>query len=96
MAIVIEEGERRSGIGATIAWVSALIVIGLIVYYVFFERPEFIELIPPAGLRDTTQLSKVKLNVDEVIQNPQFTSLRQYISLPPIENVGRQNPFLAL
>ncbi|RJP45629.1 hypothetical protein C4587_00560 [Candidatus Parcubacteria bacterium] len=94
MAIVVEQERRKSHLGATITWFSLIVVFGLVAYYVFFTRPDFAELIPPAGFRDTTQLSEIKLNPEEVVTNPDFQILRQYIAPLEPQDVGRANPFL--
>ncbi|RJQ28894.1 hypothetical protein C4571_02530 [Candidatus Parcubacteria bacterium] len=95
MAIIVEEGKNKVNIGAILTWLVVILVLGLVAYYVFFQRPEFIELIPPSGLRDTTRLSKINLNSEEVLNNPQFQLLKQYISVPRSGNAGRENPFLS-
>ena len=94
MAIIVEEEKNKIGFGALFAWLVTLAVIGFIVYYIFFQKPESIELVPPSSLKDAVQLSKIDLNPEDILDNPQFKSLKQYIPLPQSGNAGRSNPFL--
>lgn len=96
MAIVVEQ-EKASGVGIVriVLWVVLLGIILAAVYYVFFKKPDAIpDLITPSGFRNTTELSKINLDPQAVLQNPSFQSLRS--QLPPLStsSVGRPNPFL--
>ena len=94
MAIVIEEEKNKIGIFTIVAWLVVLILIGSAVYYIFFKKPQYIELSPPSDFSNTAALSKVKLSPEEIVNSPNFQVLKQYITPPSTGNAGRQNPFL--
>lgn len=96
MAIVIE--EEKSGNGASFAvifWILILVVILVGLYYVFFKKPELIQIAPPADLSKTVDLSKIELNPEQVINNPNFKDLKNFITPSEPKDFGRTNPFLA-
>lgn len=95
MAIVVEqEHAPRFGFVKIILW---LIIIGVIlaaVYYLFFKRPDTIpELITPNTFKNTSNLSKINLNPETVIQHPVFRSLKEHVPPFPTSTPGRANPF---
>ena len=95
MAIVIEE-ERKSSSGliTILIWIVIFGVIAAAVYYIFFTKPQLVEISVPANFENTDQLSKVKLTPEDIINNPDFVALKPYITLPPAEKLGRANPFM--
>lgn len=95
MAIVVEEEKQSKGsfIGVLI-WIVILSVLGAIVYYIFFKKPQTIEVLQPVGFKNTEALSKINLNTEELVQSPAFQALKSYIPLPKPINAGRTNPFL--
>ncbi|MDP3948483.1 MAG: hypothetical protein Q8Q17_00880 [bacterium] len=97
MAIIIEEKTNGSGIVTFLIWLAILGIITASVYYVFFKKPELVEFSasPPSAFKNIEQLSKISINSDQLINNPQFQALKQYITIPSPENVGRANPFSA-
>ncbi|MEK7608831.1 MAG: hypothetical protein AAB495_04600 [Patescibacteria group bacterium] len=94
MAIVIEGEKRTKGIIGILVWIIVLVAVGAAAYYIFFRRPEIIEIATPANFQNTERLSKVKLTPEEITQNPLFLKLKAYVSPLVSENAGRQNPFL--
>ena len=98
MAIVIEEERKQSAsalIGA-VMWIIMLGVIGAAIYYVFFTKPDLVELAVPAEFANTAQISKIDLKPEEVLSNPAFRGLKQYITPALRSDTGRPNPFLPL
>ena len=92
MAIIIEEKTNGNGIMNFIAWIGILAIIGASVYYIFFKQPEFVEFTVSASFKNIQQLSQI--NSDQLTNNQQFQSLKQYITIPSPQNVGRADPFL--
>jgi hypothetical protein len=98
MAIVIEE-EKRSGAGGSgllnaLLWIALIGGVAFGAYYVFFQKPEIIDLAVPNDFKNTEQISRLELHPDEVLQSPQFTNLRSYITPPATPESGKANPFL--
>ena len=93
MAIVFEE-EKKSTNWVAILSVS-VIVIAIFVgsYYLFFKKPELIEIITPKQLQDLSKLSKLSFDPDTVINSPSFKLLRQYGTSIAQPMPGRNNPF---
>lgn len=96
MAIIIEEKTNGNGIVTFLIWLAILGIITASAYYVFFKKPELVEFSasPPLTFNNIQQLSKISINSDQLINNPQFQALKQYVTVPSPENVGRSNPFL--
>lgn len=95
MAIVIEEQRSGTKIVTVITWLAILLGVGAAIYYVFFKKPQFIELSPPSNFSNTGELAKIELNPEEIINSPGFQSLKQYVTPLRPTNFGRQNPFLS-
>lgn len=94
MAIVVEEDRSRTGgLIVVLVWLVIFGVIAAGTYYVFFKKPELIELKVPATFEDTARLSKITLTPEEIVNNPVFSVLKPYVSLPEPAAVGRENPF---
>jgi hypothetical protein len=96
MAIIIEEEKNKTGLVTIAAWIIILIIIASAIYYIFFAKPQLIEVSPPAGFENINPLSKINLNPSDVVNNAAFQSLKQYITLPVPGNYGRSNPFVPL
>ncbi len=97
MAIIInEEQSSGSGLMGIIVWIVILAVVGGAAYYIFFKNAEFVETITPSSFQNTAQLAQIRLNPDEVINNPKFQALRPYVTPVSPQRQGRQNPFLGL
>lgn len=94
MAIIVEEEKNKIGLVSILTWAAVLVIIGVTVYYIFFAKPEIIEVAVPSNFKNITPLSQIKLNPEDVINNPVFQSLKQYVSSPKVQSVGRANPFL--
>ena len=78
-----------------VVWLVILASVGASVYYVFFKRPELVEIATPANLRSTEELSKIKLSPEEIVSNPNFQVLKSYAVPLSVVGGGRANPFLA-
>lgn len=95
MAIVVESKKNQGGVIAFIIWLLLIIIVVAGAYYVFFKKPEIISLPAPAGFEETQRISKIRLNPQEVLDNPKFKSLRSYITPSGATTFGKSNPFLA-
>ncbi|MDO8664523.1 MAG: hypothetical protein Q7K44_03215 [Candidatus Liptonbacteria bacterium] len=94
MAIIIEEKTNGSGIVTFLIWLVILGIIAASAYYVFFKKPELVEFSASSNFKNIEQLSKISINSDQLINNPQFQLLKQYVTVSFPENIGRPNPFL--
>ncbi|OGZ52752.1 MAG: hypothetical protein A3B25_00975 [Candidatus Ryanbacteria bacterium RIFCSPLOWO2_01_FULL_48_26] len=95
MAIVVsEEGEKKIDIVNLTIWLFLLIVVGITAYFIFFKKPELVDVASPSSYRNIDPLAQVTLNPEEVVNSPDFQSLKQYVPLLSPASVGRSNPFL--
>lgn len=94
MAIIVEEKTNGGGLMTFLVWLAILVIIVASVYYVFFKQPQLVEFASSESFKNIQQLSKISINSDQLINNPQFQLLKQYVTVSPPENVGRSNPFL--
>jgi hypothetical protein len=96
MAIVVEE-EKKGGVGilSVLTWLVIMGAIGGVVYYIFFEQPQLIgQISTPINLQNTQQLSQINFSSKDILQNPAFQNLKQYITPIQPTGAGRSNPFL--
>jgi len=93
MAILVQEEKKGTN------WVtvlSTIIIIGAIfagAYFLFFKKPELIEVVAPGSLQNVSSISKLTFNPQEVLQSPAFKLLRRYGTAPTPPTPGRSNPF---
>ncbi len=94
MAIIIEQEKKP------VNWFN-LIVIGVIVviifaviYFIFFNQPQLIDVVVPGNLNNIKQLSQVQIDPAPVVNtlNKYFTN--NYGTSLNIPTPGRSNPFL--
>ncbi|MGC9611116.1 MAG: hypothetical protein ABSE68_02760 [Minisyncoccia bacterium] len=94
MAILIEQDKKSFN------WFNAIIVIVVVailfgvVYFVFFNNPQLIDVVVPGNLSNIKQLSQVQIDPTPVVStlNKYFTN--NYGSSLSIPTPGRPNPFL--
>lgn len=97
MAIIVEE-EKRKG-GGFVGFLTWLVLIGVIAfaaYYIFFKKPEVVDVVIPANFENISQISAQKLEPEVIQENPVFKSLESHTTPPSSARVGRVNPFLPL
>ncbi len=98
MAIIVDEGEKKTNIFGIIGWLVFLCIAGAAVYYVFFAQPQLVVIPSTGSLSAIAPIAQVSLQPDAVIQNPAFQALTNTIPLPTPQGpvpVGRTNPFIA-
>ena len=96
MAIIVDEQQssKSAAIIKVIVWLTLLGVITAGVYYLFFKQQALIEYAAPSNFKNVSEIAKITLNPDEVINDPLFLSLKQYVRFSPTTIMGRDNPFL--
>ncbi len=94
MAIVVETKRNRGGVIAFVIWLLLITIVVAGAYYVFFKKPELISVPTPEGFEEAQRISKIRLNPQEVLDNPKFKSLRSYITPSEATAFGKANPFL--
>jgi len=94
MAIIVEE-EKKS-----VNWFMVVVVLVVVAvvfsgaYFLFFKRPDVIEMATPGKLDQINKLSKISFKPEDVVNSPSFKSLRQYGSSTTSTQIpGRENPF---
>jgi len=97
MAIIVEE-EKKGGGGfiGFLTWIILIAVIAFATYYIFFKKPERVEVIIPANFENISEISAKKLDPEVIQNNPVFRSLESLGTPPSTARVGRANPFLPL
>ncbi len=97
MAIVVEK-EKQSGLQIlyVVCWIILVIAVLVGTYYVFFKRPEIYEAAIP--LQKTAEINEIvsissSIDLNSIIQNPIFQSLKLYVDIPTNIPAGRNNPF---
>jgi hypothetical protein len=93
MAISIEQEKKK------VNWLNivlAIIIVGAIFiggYFLFFKKPELIEVVVPGKFQDLSKLSAVEFNPQELLNSPKFKILRQFQVKTEPAKPGRSNPF---
>jgi hypothetical protein len=96
MAIIIEPQERRGGnILSFLLWGVFILALFAGLYYVFFTKPELIDIATPRELKDAQEIANIKFDPNALASSPQFKALRPYVTEPSLPALGRSNPFIA-
>ena len=94
MAIILEEEKKPVNWFGMIAGIVAALIVLIGGYYLFFKKPQFIEVVVPGPLQQIETISKVPpLDPQAVINSSNFRALRDYTTPLPEPVKGRQNPF---
>ena len=93
MAITIEQEKKPVNWVAILTTVIIIAVLFVGAYFLFFKKPELIELVAPGTLRDVSKISRLSFDPESVLNSPTFKLLRQYGTSVTIPTPGRSNPF---
>lgn len=94
MAIVLEEEKNNNvNIINLVTWLVVIAVIVALVYYIFFNQPQLVDVSPPANLQTVDQLSKITFDPNSVVNNLS-QGFRQSINPPVPGNAGRPEPLM--
>lgn len=98
MAIIVEEGRKKTNILGIAGWILFLVIIGAAIYYIFFAAPELVPITATGNLSTIAPIVNVNLDPQTIVGSTQFQSLQSNITLPTPQGpnaVGRPNPFVA-
>ena len=93
MAINIEQEKKPVN---WIGFFTACIVIAVLFfggYFLFFKKPELIEIVVPGSLKDVSIISRISFDPESVVGSPTFRLLRQYATTISPPTPGKSNPF---
>lgn len=92
MALIVE--EKKSVNWTAIAVVIVIVaVLGFGGYYIFFQKPELIDIVAPRELQTINVISQVDFDPAAIVNSPTFRLLRQYGQTIAPPQAGRDNPF---
>lgn len=95
MAIILEEEKKPVNWFAIVTGAVVALIVLVGGYYLFFKKPELIEVVVPGPLQRIETLSKVpRLDPQAIVNSSNFRSLKDYTSPLPPAVKGRANPFL--
>lgn len=95
MAIPFEAEEKR-GV-SVFGFLIVLVIAGTLfagVYFLFFERPDLVQVVLPRGLEDVEDISTVELQPEAIFASEKFQALRRYSQDIVLPQPGKRNPFL--
>lgn len=98
MAIIVDEGEKKTNLFGIIGWVVFLGIAAAALYYVFFAQPQLVVIPATGSLGTIAPITQNAVQPNTVIQSPSFQALTSTIPLPTPQGpapVGRTNPFIA-
>ncbi|MEK7464755.1 MAG: hypothetical protein AAB617_03180 [Patescibacteria group bacterium] len=93
MAIIVEQEKKSVNWVAVISTTIIIAVLFLGSYFVFFKKPELIEVVAPSSLESLSNISKLSFDAESVLGSPTFKLLRQYELQVAPGTPGRSNPF---
>ncbi|MEK7512598.1 MAG: hypothetical protein AAB601_00165 [Patescibacteria group bacterium] len=94
MAIILEEEKKP------INWVS-IVGIGVVVlvvffgsYYLFFKKPQLIDVVAPIDLSNINALAQVQVfDPQAIVNSSNFKALKDFTTPLVLPPTGRSNPF---
>jgi hypothetical protein len=98
MAIIIEEGKKKSNILGIAGWIGFLVLVGIAAYYIFFASPQLVVIPATGALSTIAPIAQLSLNPQNIVGSTEFQSLQSDVTLPTPQSpnsVGRSNPFIA-
>lgn len=98
MAIIVEEGKKKTNILGFAGWLVILVIVGASIYYIFFAQPQLVVLPATGSLNVIAPIASSSLNPESVVGGSAFQALHSTITEPtpagPTQ-VGRPDPFIA-
>lgn len=98
MAIIVEEGKKKTNILGFAAWLVFLVIVAAAVYYIFFAQPQIVALPTTGTLNTIAPIADLSLDPQAVVGGAAFQTLHATITEPspsgPV-GVGRPDPFIA-
>jgi hypothetical protein len=93
MAIQIEQEKKQINWFNLILVALFIVILFLLTYFIFFKKPELIDVVAPGSLQSINQIAQIQLDPMPVVQtlNKYFTG--NYGSALNIPTPGRSNPF---
>jgi lipoprotein signal peptidase len=93
MAIQIEQEKKKTNWFNLVLVALFIVVLFLVTYFIFFKKPELIDVVAPGSLQSISQISQIQLDPTPVVQtlNKYFTG--NYGAALTIPTPGRSNPF---
>ncbi len=93
MAIQIEQEKKQINWFNLILVALFIVILFLLTYFIFFKKPELIDVVAPGSLQSINQIAQIQLDPMPVVQtlNKYFTG--NYGSVLNIPTPGRSNPF---
>jgi hypothetical protein len=98
MAIIVDEGEKKTNLFGIIGWVVFLGIAAASVYYIFFAQPELVVIPATGSLGTIAPIASTAIQPSAVIQSGAFQALTSTVPLPTPQgpvSVGRTDPFIA-
>ncbi len=93
MAIIVEQEKKPVNWVNVVAIVVFVVLVFAVAYFVFFNKPELIDVVLPGGLRNINTLSQVQVDPSPVVTTLQKYFTTNYNSPITIPTPGRTNPF---
>lgn len=93
MAIQIEDEKKQLNWVAILSTLFIIIVVFVGSYFLFFTKPELIEIVVPGELKSIGDISTINFDAKEVVESPIFKLLRKVEEPPTPPTPGKNNPF---
>jgi hypothetical protein len=94
MAIILEEERPQTNWVGILGGIVIVVLIFVACYYLFFKKPELIDVVVPRDLEQISLLAQVQeIDPQAIVNSANFRMLQNYaptLILPP---AGRANPF---
>ncbi len=93
MAIIVEQEKKPVNWFNIIMVVVVVAILFALVYFIFFNQPQFIDVVVPGNLSSIKEISQVQVDPTPVVStlNKYFTG--NYGTSLTVPTAGRTNPF---
>ncbi len=93
MAIVVEDEKKQLNWVAILSTLFIIIVVFVGSYFLFFTKPELIEVVIPGELKSLGDISAINFDAKGVVESSIFKLLRRGEDAPTPPSAGKNNPF---
>ena len=93
MAIIVQEEKKPTNWFNIVIIAIFIVVLFLVMYFVFFKKPELVEVVVPSKLQNLNQISQARLDPGPVIDVVQKYFSNNFNDSVVIPTPGRANPF---
>ena len=94
MAIAVEQEKKPVNIVGLLIGAVVVATLFLGIYFFLFSKPEIIDVVLPADLKDMNKISDIPFQPEKVLSSEKFKILKKEAGEVAAPVLGKGNPFL--